>query len=230
MTTTTDLTEPTTWLERLETDESSKQLDSIHQEVVDLFKIPNADPLSDDARAKMMERISKISTNAILMQSPVNGEMMLLHQVSTVGGDIINKNEEHFGLFGATSTAIPMKFTSKAILHCNEVECPFWATLRMVTTEEGVQNAKDANVNPIFMTSALSIPPFLTKYLLPLNSPSAAAVLVEAQLATKVFDTSKEPGIAASATSMKKCYLSYGQHTMTNCRLYQPHPKYQLQF
>ena len=204
MTNPNDKQEPTTWLERLVQDESSAQLDSIHEEVVDLFKIINADALDDDERAKMMEEITKVNTNAILMQSPVNDEMMLLHQVSTVGGDILNKIQEHFGLFGSSNTAIPMKFASKALLQSNEVECPSWATLSMVTTEEGVQQAKDANASPVFMTSALSIPPFITKHLLPLNSPSAAKTFVEAQLAAKIFDTEKAPATPASASSMKK--------------------------
>ena len=195
MTNPNDKQEPTTWLERLVQDESSAQLDSIHEEVVDLFKIINADALDDDERAKMMEKITKVNTNAILMQSPVNDEMMLLHQVSTVGGDILNKIQEHFGLFGSSNAAIPMKFASKALLQSNEVECPSWATLSMVTTEEGVQQAKelDFGPSPVFMTSALSIPPFITKHLLPLNSPSAAKTFVEAQLAAKIFDTEKKP-------------------------------------
>ena len=70
---------PTTWLERLQTDEASDKLDSIHEDVVDLFKINDATPLDDDSRTKMLDRITKITTNAVLTQSPVNGEMMLLH-------------------------------------------------------------------------------------------------------------------------------------------------------
>ena len=130
--------------------------------------------------------------------------MMLLHQISTVGGDILNKVEEHFGLFGENNPAIPMKFTSKALLHANEVECPSWATLSMVTTVEGVNSAKDANATPVFMPSAISLPPFLTKQIIPLNSPTAAQVFVEAQLAAKIFDTTKGPAIPASSHSMKK--------------------------
>ena len=37
---------PKTWLERLLTDETSEKLDTIHPEVVDLFKIPNADKIA----------------------------------------------------------------------------------------------------------------------------------------------------------------------------------------
>ena len=52
----TNQVDPTTWLERLTQDDSSAGLDSIHQEVVDLFKIPNADVLNDVARANMMKQ------------------------------------------------------------------------------------------------------------------------------------------------------------------------------
>ena len=97
-----------------------------------------------------------------------------------------------------------MKFKDEAILHANEVECPSWATLSTVTTEEGVETAKDANASPVFMTSAFSLPPFLIKALLPLNSPSAAEVYVAAQLAAKIFDRDKEAIFPASSISMKK--------------------------
>ena len=91
---------PKTWLKRLSTDETSKQLDAIHPEFINLFKIENADKLDENARAKYLDSITKIATTAILFQSPVNDEMMLLHQLNKVGGDIINKKTEYFGLFG----------------------------------------------------------------------------------------------------------------------------------
>ena len=84
--------------------------------------------------------------------------MMLLHQISKVGGDILNKNIEYFGLFGETNVAIATKFKDKAILHTNEVELPCWATLSIVTTEDGVESAKDSNASPVFTKSAMSIP------------------------------------------------------------------------
>ena len=195
---------PTTWLDRLQTDEASDKLDSIHEDVVDLFKINDATPIDDDSRTKMLDRITKITTNAVLTQSPVNGEMMLLHQISTVGGDILNKTQEYFGLFGSGNAAIAMNFNPATLLHPNEVECPSWATLSKVTTENGVQAARNVNATPHFMTSGLSIPPFLTKQLLDLTSPSAAQVFVNCQLAAKIFDTAKEPGTPASLSSMKK--------------------------
>ena len=150
---------PTTWLDRLQTDEASDKLNSIHEDVVDLFKINDATPTDDDSRTKMLDRITKITTNAVLTQSPVNGEMMLLHQISTVGGDILNKTQEYFGLFGSGNAAIAMNFNPATLLHPNEVECPSWATLSKVTTENGVQAVRNLNATPHFMTSGLSIPP-----------------------------------------------------------------------
>ena len=151
----------------------------------------------------MLESITKIDTTAILFQSPVNGEMMLLHQLNKVGGDIINKKTEYFGLFGDSNNAIPMKFNEESILHANEVECPSWATLSIVTTEYEVELAKDANACPMFMTSAMPLPPFITKHLIHLNSPTAAQVYVESQLAAKIFDREKGPLIPASSATLK---------------------------
>ena len=94
MTSTTSPETPKTWLERLSTDETSKQLDAIHPEFINLFKIENGDKLDENARAKILDSITKIDTTAILLQSPVNGEMMLLHQLNKVGGTIINKTTE----------------------------------------------------------------------------------------------------------------------------------------
>lgn len=87
---------PKTWLERLLTDETSKKLDTIHPEVVDLFKIQNTDKLDKNTRVNLVDSVTKIATTTILVQFPVNGEMILLHQTSKhqtnkVGGDILNK-------------------------------------------------------------------------------------------------------------------------------------------
>ena len=203
MTSTTPPETPKTWLERLSTDETSKQLDAIHPEFINLFKIENGDKLDENARAKILDSITKIDTTAILLQSPVNGEMMLLHQLNKVGGTIINKTTEYFGLFGDSNNAIPMKFNETSILHANEVECPSWATLIIVTTEDEVELAKDANACPTFMTSAMPLPPFITKHLIHLNSPTAAQVYVETQLAAKIFDREKGPLIPASSATLK---------------------------
>ena len=82
---------PKTWPEHSSTDETSETLDAIHPEVVDLFKMLNADKLDKNARANLMNSITKIATTTIIIKSPVNDEIMLLHQISKVGGDILNK-------------------------------------------------------------------------------------------------------------------------------------------
>lgn len=72
MSSATDQKDHKTWLERIQKLDSSKQLDSIHEEVVDLFNILDAVTIdNDNARAKHLERITKISTNTILIQSPI---------------------------------------------------------------------------------------------------------------------------------------------------------------
>ena len=52
---------PKTWLDCLLTDENSEKLDIIHLEVVDLFKIPNADKLDENERAIVMDYITQIA-------------------------------------------------------------------------------------------------------------------------------------------------------------------------
>ena len=46
---TTNQDNPKTWLERLQQDKSSDQLDSIHEDVVDLFKITSVGIINDTA-------------------------------------------------------------------------------------------------------------------------------------------------------------------------------------
>lgn len=153
-------------------DKSNAKLDTINQEVLYLLKIPDATILDKVARASMLENFTKISTTTTLIQSHVDGNMVLLHQISAVGRYILNKVEEYFDLPGDGKAAMLIKFTSNAILHANEVEYPKWTTLSSITTEEGIDNKKEANKSHIFIMSALYIPPFLTKHLLPLNPPS----------------------------------------------------------
>lgn len=123
-------------LERLVWDESRNKLDTIHQWVADLFKIPDADNLNDVVPANMMDKITKIRTTDILIKSPINGEMMMLHQIYTVGGgDILDKVEENSGLVGENNSAIPMKIVSKNSTYASKVECHSWTKLCMVTIE-----------------------------------------------------------------------------------------------
>lgn len=96
-----------------------------------------------------------------------------------------------------------MTFTTQALLYINEVECPPWATLSMVTTEDGIQAVRDENATSHFMTSALSNPHFLNKHRLNLNSPFVALVFLQAQIAVNMF-RQKIPGIPVSASTMKK--------------------------
>lgn len=75
-------------------DESNAKLDTIHQEVLDLFKIPDATILEEFARAIIVGEFTKTSTTLILIQSPVDGEMMLIHQIAIVGANILNTVEK----------------------------------------------------------------------------------------------------------------------------------------
>lgn len=81
-----------------ESDES-KGLDLIHTEVVELFKVKSTDEIEEKARKKMMKILTNLNKDTILLKYHVSNEMVLLHHVSKVGGDLLNKDEERFCLF-----------------------------------------------------------------------------------------------------------------------------------
>ena len=83
--------DPKTWLERLESDETSKQLNKIHQNFIDLFKTPDVTVLDEHACEKTMDSITNMNMTANITQSQIDGEMMLLHQLSKIWEGIRNK-------------------------------------------------------------------------------------------------------------------------------------------
>ena len=92
MTTTTPSTETTitTWLKHVTKHEDSKKLNLIHNSVVDLFEVTTSKEVPEDQRAKMLRDIIALKVSALLCRSPMDNEMMLLHQISKLGGDLLN--------------------------------------------------------------------------------------------------------------------------------------------
>ena len=193
----------TTWLEHVSKHEDSKNLNSIHNSVVDLFKVTTTNEVTEDQSTKMLQDIMALKVNALLCRSPMDNEMMLIHQVSKVGGDLLNPRVEYFGLSGFGESAVPVKFCPKSILAINEIESPSWATLKAVTTPAGLEAAKDANPEPKIYTSAIPLPPFLTKVTAPHRAPSAGDIYFLCLEAGEKYDAEKEASDPPASATLK---------------------------
>ena len=99
-TATTTVSKPATWLEHVQKHDDSASLNKVHNAVVDLFKVTTVDELTDALRTKMLEDIRALKVNALLCRSPIGNDMTLIHQISKVGGDILNPCIKYFGLSG----------------------------------------------------------------------------------------------------------------------------------
>ena len=72
----------------------------------------------------MIASVTDLDYNAIMIRSPINDDMMIVHHVPTTGGGIIDGIVEHFGIFDAGAKATPLKYNPKGLLAINEVEVP----------------------------------------------------------------------------------------------------------
>ena len=109
------ITKPTTWFDHVKNNEDSKGLDKIHNSVTALFKVTTVDELPENSRAKMLDSVIALKVNSLLIRSPMDEEMMLIHQISKVGGDLLNPTLEYFGLTGFGTSTTPVRFTAKSI-------------------------------------------------------------------------------------------------------------------
>ena len=125
--------------------------------------------------------------------------MIILHHNTKIGGDLLCPRAEHFGIFGHDEVVIPFKFKPKSILKINEINAPSWPTIQAIKTTEDLEAVRDATPNLRHFTSAISIPPYLTKYLMTLQGPSASDVYMEILRISEIFDTEKEDPVPASA-------------------------------
>ena len=125
------------WSDRFTESKEAKILDKIHPDVVKLFEAKTNDQLTAIECKSTIDSFTNINTNAMLFQSPFE-EMIMLHHNSKIGGNILNKTKEYFGLFGDNKTAIPQKLRPSSILKIFEVETPCWDTIKSITTEDGL--------------------------------------------------------------------------------------------
>ena len=174
-TNTTQESKPTTWLEHVQKHEDSASLNKVHNSVVDLFKVTMADKLSNDFPAKMLEDSMDLKVSTLLCRSLIGDDMMLIHHISRVGGDLLNPRIEYFGLSRFGKSAIPVK-NPESILAINEVEAPSWAVINAVTNPIGLQAAWDPNPVVTFLTSVVPLTPFLAKVIAPFRSPTVEGI------------------------------------------------------
>ena len=196
-----------TWKEVFTNGDDVVGLNLIHPQVVKLFDINSKDDLTESARKDMISSITDLKLNSIMFQSTF-GEMMILHHNTKIGGSLLNPNTEHFGLFGHEKQAIPLKFKPESILKVNEVETPSWATIQNVTTTEDLNAARDANPVLCHFTSAIAIPPFLTKELISMQAPSPADVYMKTLQVFEDFDRDKAESVRDS-TAISETILTY---------------------
>ena len=193
----------TSWLKKLRDAEASHMLNSVHTEVANLFKLTSADPLSDTDASSMIASLATLDSNAVMIRSPIDDDIMIIHHVATIGGTIVNRNVEHFGLFGAGPKATPLKFKPEGILAINEAEVPCWDTLKKVTTTDEVAAARDVNGTATFLTSAMPIPPFLTAALISIHPLSAAKAFVVVCQAVAEFEANKPTDFPSTIPTLK---------------------------
>lgn len=162
-------TKPTTWLDHVKTNEDSNGLNKIYNSLTDLFKFTPGDKLSHDARTKMLDSTVYLNVNTVLIMSPMDKYMMLIHQISKVGGYLLNPTLEYFGFTGCDTSTSPVRFTPKPILTINEVECPSWATIKTVKEPDTLTVERDITPSLSYFRSTIPIPPSYRPAVIPVS-------------------------------------------------------------
>ena len=152
-------------------------LNLINPEVVKLLSAKSKEDLSESASKEMLSSITDLNLNAILFKSNFN-KMIFLHHNLKIGGGLLNPKVEHYGLFGNGAMAIPFKWKPASILKINKMDAPSWDTIKTSKSPEDLEATREAMPNLCHFTSAISIPPFLTKALMRLNAPSVSDVFL----------------------------------------------------
>ena len=76
-----------------------------------------------------MGYLANLSLNTIMFKSRLD-KMVILHHTTKVGGDILNKTEEYFGLFDGGEFSFFPKIQTKIDFKISEVEVPGWDTIK----------------------------------------------------------------------------------------------------
>ena len=99
---------PNSWEDFFTNGPDAEGLDKIHPDVSNLFHVSSNDDIETTKRDKMMASITDLRMNAIMFMSPLD-DMIILHNNSKVGRDILNINIECFGTFGKGKSTIALK-------------------------------------------------------------------------------------------------------------------------
>ena len=203
---------PKSWSETFTLTEESVSLNKIHKEVVDLFKVTDANELDESSRQKMIDSAKDLPLDAFIIKSPVDESIQVLHHCSKIGGDLLNKESIYFSLYGAEFTAIPVVFKPKSILTIAKVDCPSWTTLQAIKTKTDFLNAAPAAARPksMFLTNGIPIPPFLTAAIIGLDCAPVYNVFMACQAAAKAFDKeNKDDATVPESTETMKVILTF---------------------
>ena len=170
---------------------------------MDLIKVTTTDKVPEDLRAKKLEDVIALKVNSLRCRSHMDNEMVLLHQISKVGGDLLNPRVEYFGLSGFVKSTVPVKFCPESILIINEIESPGLDTLKAVTKPVSLNGTRDANPEPEFYTSAIPLPPFITKVIVPYWAPSAEDIFFLCLETCTKYAAAKEAADHPASTTVK---------------------------
>ena len=212
MTSTTAPTKPSTWRQRIAESDESIRINLVHNEVVAMFQVDDADVLDgeikESARKPMIDKAKDLPIDIMMFPSPVTDGLTILHNTSKVGGTILDKHETYFSLMGGGDTAIPLVYKPSAIFKVTEIAAPTWTTLNGIKTERDLDTA---TVGRAFtkLTSAQQLPPFLATSILLLDSPSASEVFFKFKAAATEFDKETHPAGTEPSSSSLKLLLPY---------------------
>ena len=175
----------------------------MYNSVVDIFKVNTNNALSTEARAKMLESIIALNIKAVLCKSPMDGGIIIIHQLSKVKGDLLNPKVEYFRLKGFGPSAIPIRFCPKSILTVSEVEAPSWTTINAIVDSDGLDAVHNSNPTIMDFANAILLPSFLTEVIAPFSSLTTSKVFFLCTEAGAKYDDVKGANDSPASSSLK---------------------------
>ena len=208
MSTVTDLTQPSTWAERIEKSDVSPKLNLIHHEVTALFKtapdmLENG-TLKKEEVERMLTAASALPMDTMVTISPINKTIEILSHTTKLGGDLLNKKVAYFSLVLTGTSAVPVVFDPESILSTVEITPPTWTTLKEVKTAAEIESAPQGRTKTT-ITGSLPIPPFLAAAFIDLEDPSPAKAFLKAKEVADALeeDTGNPTGEEPITTTLK---------------------------
>ena len=112
----------------------------MHNKVENLFAIVPVEifdsALAEEADKKNLDVVKNQPLDAIITFSPVSERVSTLHNSTKLGGDILDKNDIYFSLFGHEDTAILAVHKPTFILTIAEITPPSWTSLNSAKTNK----------------------------------------------------------------------------------------------